>query len=777
MVRSVVVFAVFAVFAVGPGSVRRSAAQPGAVAAAKAAPDEHKPPEVPEADPKEESLLRCKERTADVIITFKAETEVKDLVAWVMGFTCKNFIIDPRIVSTGRKVSITVPNKLSPSEAYRVFLAALSTIGLTVIPHGNVMRVVEAQSARKEALGLIKKGTPDNVERVVRYVYQPSYAAVEALQQACAAMKSEAGDVVVIGRILLITDYADHVRDMLSFAKLVDVPAGSDAIYTLPVHHADAGKLMEKLNSLLSLQGAAPRTGPAEPAKTSGAAAPSKIVVDERTNTLIVAASDAGYQRVRALVDRLDVALEIEGGSAIHVYPLGSAIAEELAKTLTAAIGDGRAAKSTTGPTLPAAPTAPAAPAAPALEGLGTAIEGQVRVIADPPTNALIVVSSGRDFFAIKDVIKQLDLPRRQVYIEALILEVSATNNSEVGTSSHAAAPTDHGALLLGGVETSDVNSISIINALGGATGLLGGLVGKALDNSTITRGQNIPSFAVLFHAIADQSTTNIVQAPSIIAVDNVEAKYKIGTTIPYPTGTPTAPVLNSVAGGALPPGVLSNPVDHKELPLILNIKPHISTDNSVLLEVKHESLDQTGDGPLGPSWSTRSFETRVVVQDQQSVVLGGLTQDKEIEQITKVPVLGDIPLLGYLFKTRTKRRSRTNLLVMLTPYIIKDQRELQAIQRRKLHEHDEFARSSSALDRMRFEPAIDAGKKRGLLEDINVAVRDAERDEALHAQAPRPRGVEAGLVEPPPEPSPEPLAPTPLAPAPLPPTPPPPAW
>jgi general secretion pathway protein D len=178
-----------------------------------------------------------------------------------------------------------------------------------------------------------------------------------------------------------------------------------------------------------------------------------------------------------------------------------------------------------------------------------------------------------------------------------------------------------------------------------------------------------------------------------------------------------------------------------------------------VLLEVKHESLDQTGDGPLGPTWSTRSFETRVVVQDQQSVVLGGLTQDKEVDQVTKVPVLGDIPLLGYLFKTRSKRRSRTNLLIMLTPYIIKDQRELQAIQRRKLHEHDEFARSSSALDRMRFEPAIDGSKKRGLLEDINLAVRDAERDEALHAQPAHPHGVQAGLVEP--------IDPAPQAPAP----------
>jgi general secretion pathway protein D len=735
MARLVVVAIILVSWCAG---VRQAAAQ-----AAPAAPEVRKAShaELPDDD---EPQFRCKHVTGDVLVTFKADTEVKDLVAWAMGFTCKTFLVDPRVVSTGRKVSIIVPSKLSAAQAYRLFLAALSTIGLTVVTRGDVVRVIEAQAAKREPLGLVKTGTPDDVERVVRYVYQPSYVAIEALVPACTAMKSDAGDVLAAGRLLLLTDYASNVRDMLAFAKLVDVPAGSDAIYTLPVVHADAGKLMEKVNSILGLQAApAASARPGAPeAKPDGAAVPSKIVVDERTNTLIIAAREPGYQRVKALVERLDVALEIEGGSSIHVYPLGSAIAEELAKTLTAAIGDGRAAKPTgaPGPTAPAA-ASPAPPSA--LDSLGTAIEGQVRVIADPPTNALIVMSSGRDFFAIKDVIRQLDLPRRQVYIEAMILEVATSNNLDVGTSAHAGSE-QSGALLLGGVETSDVNSIAIANSLGGATGLLGGLIGQALDHSQSLLGKSIPSFAVLFHAIADQSTTNIVSSPSIIAIDNVEAKYKVGTTIPVSNGTSFA----GSAGGALPPGAQTTSIDHRELPLILNIKPHISTDDSVLLEVKHESLDQTADGPLGPSWSTRSFETRVVVHDQQTVVLGGLTQDKEVERITKVPVLGDLPLLGYLFKTTVKTRSRTNLLVMLTPYIIKDQRDLQTIQRRKLHEHDEFARSSSALDRMKFEPAIDYGKKRGLLEDINRAVADAERDAAARAELPHARGVAAGSVE-----------------------------
>jgi len=693
------------------------------------------------------ALYSCKHHPGQVIVTFKTDPDIKELVTWVMGFTCKNFLLDPRIGATGRKVSIITPNKMTAAEAYRVFLAALSTINLTVVAAGNALRVVEAQAARKEALAIMKKGMPDDVDQVVRYVYKPSYIGAEPLHQAWLAIKSDAGDVFAVGQVLVITDYASHVREMLSFAKLVDVPGGSDGIYTLPVHHADATKLAEKINGILNLpSGGAgpPRAAPADASKAEAAAVPSKIVVDERTNTLIVASSDAGYQRVKALADRLDIALEIEGGSAIHVYPLGSAIAEELAKTLTQAIGDGRTAKPATGAPLappPASTPAPAATPASPLDTLGTAIEGQVRVIADPPTNALIVMSSGRDFFAIKDVIKQLDLPRRQVYIEAMILEVEADTDRTLGTVSHGGTQLDNGALLLGGIETKDVKSTSLLKTLGDATGVIGGLIGKTLENSPNLLGQSIPSFAVLFNAVVAQSNANIISAPSIIAVDNVEAKYKVGKKIPVKQST-----FTGFGGGATPPGSLQTNSISTDFPLTLNIKPHISTDDMVLLEVKHEADELTDE--TGPTSSTRSLETRVVVHDQETVVLGGLTQDKETHDVTKVPLLGDIPLLGYLFKTTTRTKHKANLLIMLTPYIIKDHHDLQAIRERKLREHDEFARSFSTLDHMAYEPRIDYGKKRGLLEEINRSLQDVEQDSAVRSSITKPRGVEAGSVD-----------------------------
>jgi general secretion pathway protein D len=558
--------------------VRQVAAQPVA--------HNERPPPAEAIPGEDEALYSCKQRTGQVVVTFKTDAEVKDLIAWVMGFTCKNFLLDPRVVATGRKISLLTPNKMTAADAYRVFLAALSTVGLTVVPRGNVLRVVEAPAARKEALPIMKQGMPDDIDQVVRYVYKPSYVGVEPLHQAWLAIKSDAGDVFTLGSVLVMTDYASHVREMLSFARLVDVPGGSDGIYTIPVLHADATKLTEKINGILNLPvagGAPPRATATDPPKPEAAAVPSKIVVDERTNTLIVAASDAGYQRVKALVDRLDIALEIEGGSSIHVYPLGSAIAEELAKTLTSAISEGRGTRAVTvGPpaTTPAPPPGSSGPQPPPLASaplatLGAAIEGQVRVIADPPTNSLIVMSSGRDFLAIKDVIRQLDLPRRQVYIEAMIVEVDLGNDDTIGTSAYGGKPLDGSgsALLIGGVETPDFNSPSVLSSLGNATGLIGGLV-----SSQTLLGQNIPSFAVLFRALTDQSHSNIISSPSIIAVDNVEAKYKVGTSIPVPAGFTFA----GLGGGTTPPGTGQANIDRKELPLSLDIKPHISNDDLV---------------------------------------------------------------------------------------------------------------------------------------------------------------------------------------------------
>ncbi len=692
----------------------------------------------------DESLYSCKAHPTAVEITFKPEMELKELLSWVVGFTCKKFVLDPRIVSTGRKVTLIAPGKQTPAQAYDMFTTALATMGLTVVPKGKLMLIVDAQAGRNHHLPIYPDRLPAESEQLVRYILRPQYAQAETLRQAVSAFKSDAGDVQVIGSLVLLTDHASNVRDMASIAKLVDVPGGSDGIYAIPVKHADAGKLADKLGALLGVgASSASSPGPRSPAGKGGEATPapaaanslvpSKILVDDRTNTLMVAGSAGAYQRVKALVERLDISLDIEGGTSMHVYQLGSAVAEELAKTLNDAI------QSQTGAA--AGPGDKSAPAG-AAGGDLSRLEGPVRVISDKPTNKLLVMSSGRDFLAIREVIRELDVPRRQVYIEAMILEVQLSNGLSLGTSSHGSyTSAATGSLLVGGVQAPDLKSTNLAS-LTAANGLIGGLLGSTLAGSQALFGKSIPSYAVLFQALADNSHTNILSTMPIIVVDNEQAKYKVGTNVPYKKGVlPTSPTSTST---------LSTNIEREPLLLELEIKPHISTDDSVLLEVKQSSKDMAdNDAELGPTWTERSVETRVLVPDQQTIVLGGLMQQRESTTVSKVPLLGDIPVLGHLFKYTAKEHKKMNLLIMLTPYIIKDNLDLEAIRARKQREYEEFAGSFSHLDGKPYLPRMDYRRKRGLIEEINRTVQGIEEDIAARAALRDPVYVKPGLVEP----------------------------
>ena len=635
----------------------------------------------------DELIVSCKEHRTQVEVTFKPELELKELVDWAMGFTCKNFIYDPRIVATGRKIAIVAPQKLSPPEAYELFVTSLQSMGLEIVKNGPAMQIVEAQAAKKSSLPIVASAPGGN--QLVRMVLRPTYAKPETLKPALDSLRSEAGDIQTLGSVLLVTDTSSHVRDMVSLAKLIDVPAGADAIYTIGVQHGNAKAIATEIEPMLG----------------------TKLTVDERTNTLVLAAPEPVYQRARALVERLDLELATDSGAAIHVYPLANAVADELAKTLSEGIQQ-------------------------------MSLEGKAKVLADAKSNKLIVLSSARDYLAIRDVIHQLDEPRRQVYIETVILEVDISNGLDLGSSSHWGKSVDGGnAIMLGGVQSSSLRTTDIQGSLAGASGLIGGLVGAPLTNSQTILGTSIPSFAVLFQALATSSNTNVVSTPSIIAVDNEQTTFKVGQNVPYKKGTiPVSPTSTAIT---------TTNIDRQDLNLELDIKPHISSGETVLLEIKHDSKELGDRDPeLGPTWTTRGFETRVVVGDEQTVVLTGMTQERDVVNASKVPLLGDLPLLGYFFKYTSHTKKKSNLLILLTPYIIKDQSDLERIQERKQREHDEFVSSYYALNHMEYSPRIDYSHKRGVLEEINRQVQAVEQDAASRGTLTAPPHVETGPLK-----------------------------
>jgi general secretion pathway protein D len=674
----------------------------------------------PQDDAKVYSCLHVPEQ---VLITFKPDTQISELITWAMGFTCNRYVYDPRFVAN-RHVTVIAPDKMSPHAAYELFLGSLATAGLAVVKQGDAWAIVESQTAKKEVVPVVRD--PDDSAKLVRFVLRPAYAKPEVLSAAFESLRSEAGEIKVVGSVLLITDFAAHVKEMTELAKQLDVPGGADGIYTIPVLHADAKKLATMLQELL---------GAGAPVAKDAKDPSIKVLVDERTNTLIIAGPKAAYERARALVEQIDIAMALEDGTTINVYQLGNAIAEEVAKTLNDAIQRSQAtAKSPSSPPS----TAPTDP---------LALEGQVHVIADTKSNKLVISSSSRDFFALRHVIEQLDEPRRQVYIETVILDVDVGNQLNLGASSHGGLPVMNGsAVELGGIETGNVNTLDLQHSLpaGGPSGLLAGIMSTS---SLTVAGMSIPSFGVLFTALASTSNSNTVSTPTIMAVDNEVTKFHVGENVPYKKGVVPISTGNPFAG-------TTTNIDRQDLNFELDIKPHISANDNVLLEITNDSKDLgTPDPILGePTWNTRGFETRVVVHDQQTIVLTGMTQMHEEVANTKVPLLGDIPLLGYAFKYTTRKRTRSNLLILLTPYIVKSQLDLQAIQERKQREYDEFVDSFRALDHMKFVPDIDYRRKRGLVEEINRAVESVEDETAARASIPQSAHVKPGEVRTSPE-------------------------
>ena len=701
----------------------------------------------------DQQLYNCGKAKKSYAVTLKPDTELKELLTWAMGFTCKNFIYESSILQRSKKLTIIAPNAMTPQQAYRLFLVGLSTMGLTVVPKGNVLRVVEAANAKQETVPIYRKGTPGNSDEVARLILRPQHISPDELSNALSVVKSNIGIIQPVPRagVLVITDYASAIRDMVTMSRELDRPASNEGIYTIPVKYADAVTLAQKVSEIL---GAGQNPTGAPGGKGTGkeeiaSAVPSKILSDERTNTIILLASEAGYLRVRGLVERLDVEASTGGSGdsgSIHVYRLENANAEEMAQTLNGALS-GVGQQNNGRRQAPQQGRVQSGDFGGGGVG-GASFEGNVRITHDTPTNALVVLSSGRDFEALKDVVRELDVPRRQVFIEAVILELNIGDGLDLGTSFHGGAPVggnDDG-ILFGGVQGSDLKSLDL-KTLATATGLISGLVGPALAQSQELFGTSIPSYAVLFQALAKSSNVNVLSSPHILATNNEEAEIAVGQNIPYQGGVNFGG-FGQVTGGASSFGQLS--IQRQDIELSMKITPIINASDMVRLKIEQQIQDVGEKDPvLGPTWTKRKIKTTVVVRDQQSVVIGGLISDRVSYTESKVPLLGDIPILGYLFKYTKRDKKKTNLLLLLTPYVVHDQMDLQRILERKTRERNEFLRSFGNLDRRKYVGDLDYRRKRGVVEEINRAIQSVDRDrEVLKALETSSGSMPNGAVE-----------------------------
>jgi general secretion pathway protein D len=347
----------------------------------------------------------------------------------------------------------------------------------------------------------------------------------------------------------------------------------------------------------------------------------------------------------------------------------------------------------------------------------------------------------------LRAVIKKLDIPRRQVFVEASILEISLDKSRDLGLAYHGGGVVGEGdseSIIFGGVQHPEWSSL-LINPLA-LMGLAVGARGKPIEGSNTLLGlsDDIPSFGVMFQAMQNNSNVNVLSSPHLLTTDNEEAEITVGQNIPF-QGAFMGGGFGNLAGqaggqqglGSILPAVS---VQRQDVALKLKLTPHVNESDMVRLELEQEVSDIASPNfnNLGPSTSKRTAKTVVVVRDQQTVVIGGLMGDRVQNSVNKVPLLGDIPILGYLFKYTSKTVQKTNLIIVLTPYVIRDQSDLRRIFKKKLQERREFIERYTSFEHRDVPQDIDYRHKRGLLAEIAKVAEQAAQEALLLREAKR---------------------------------------
>ncbi len=636
---------------------------------------------------------------------FFERVELDKLVQTVSDATCKTFIVGENVRG---KISMIGPENghttLDADQFYAAFLAALDANGLTVVPSGRFMRIVEKQRAKSSAIPVVIDETerfPARDEMVTR-VFKARHVELEALRQALGQFLSSGADAVGFPPdTLIVNELGSNLVRLERIARAIDVEREpGEELKVVRVRFAEASTVGDEVTRVLAPK--APKPGEVL-----------AVTADERSNRLIVVASPPLMKRALELVAQLDV--ELPGDGKAHVYALANAEAKELAANLTEVVSATRAGQKAPAP--------------------GTS---ETKISANESLNALIIVASNAEYRNLVDLIRQLDVPRRQVFIETVVMEVYVERNDEVGASAHFVAAPDGVPLVFGSQPAGTPSSLAL-DGLASASGLLFGLQGPEVAALTKALGFTVGQYGLAFTANQGTTDTNVMSTPHILTTDNKEAEITVGQKIPFQQGlSPSlAQQLSAQAGSsAASVAALAGSVTREPVQLKLTVKPHIGEGDHIMLDLNQTAEEVSGENKLGPITSTRSQKTTIVARDAETVVLGGIMQDRVIEKATKTPLLGDLPVLGRLFRYDKKTKIKVNLLVFLTPHVIRTPADLQVLMRKKLDERRRLLQLTYGADDTR-EP-LDYSRRPGpLMAMLRALRREEARPENGGAGAP----------------------------------------
>ena len=685
-------------------------------------------------DKKEETKILI---TDGEIVNLQSEMDIRDLIQTISEITGESFILDESV--KGKKVTVVAPGGFKKENAMRLFETILSLNGFSVVKKNGTNIIVPKKDIKFQDIPT-ELGTDyaESSDRFVTRLVELQNVKANDVANTLKPLISREGDIVVYPatNTLIIIERVDNLNRILKIIENFDVET---EIEFIKIQNADAGEVASKLLEIFggtssssgtrrttaaqrsatrtqrqrgrtSSQSRRSQTAQTAPAITSQSTQESspvsfKVITDERTNSLIIIAYPSDMAKIKAVIEILDVKTD-EPQEGIYVIRVLNADAEQIVGVLSALFGGGGIGGGGLGTAQRTQRDSGIGSGSGTRGGGSTFGQGQtrqtisrqgagrtasivaetdnVRVTADPATNSVIIIGSRRDYEEIKDVIDELDIRRKQVFVEAAILEVSLEKLRSFGTNLSIGFTVNDSALGFGGTILPGVPSLLGVAAnpdaatsfIGSLSGLFLGVVGEEVDVDGSGPIPPIPSFTALFQALTSLTDVTVLSTPSIITTDNEPAEIIVADVIPFPTGS-------TIGDG----GVTVQTIEREPVGIRLSITPQISEGDflniNILTEVsalRSTPVPGLNTAEFGIATTTRTADSSVVVKNGQTIVIGGLVQDRESVLQNRVPVLGSIPILGNLFKFKQRQSQKINLLILITPRIIENEIDMQRI-------------------------------------------------------------------------------------------------
>ena len=552
--------------------------------------------------------------------------DITDLIRWASEVTDKNIILHPNVQG---RVTVVSGDPMTRNEAYEAFLSILQVHGLTVVAENDSLKVIPDAKAKESAIPLAQEGLRTSPEDIVVKIVKLKNIPANVLITLIRPLVPQTGYLAAYPQTntILIADRDTNIAKILNVIENID-QAGTLEIEMITLEFAGAKEVLNVLNTLIPKQGG--------PEQATGI----NLAVDERSNSILVTGDPVTRQQIRALIAKMDRPLKKNGNT--RVFRIQYAVAADLVPIIENIVNAGEKSSQPGG--------------------------GEIEFSIQPheQLNALVITAPPGQMTTIKGVIKELDVPRAQVLVEALIVEVSEDLARNIGVEWRTSGPGSEGEDVFGGFSDfpSDISPLSVAD---GAITLGSGINLGYFRNGSL-RG--------IINALAGETNANILSTPTIVSLDNEEAEILVGSNVPFITGS-------QQRAGDLDP---FQTIQREDIGTTLKIKPRINNNDSVTLEIEQsvESISQSSSTAADIVTNKRQIKTRVLIDNDEILVLGGLMRDEASVGENRVPVLGKIPILGNLFKSRSSRSNKTNLMVFIHPRIVQSSAHLRDISREK---------------------------------------------------------------------------------------------